>query len=258
MFEITWQTALILFPMLFLAAFVDSAAGGGALISLPAYMFAGFPVHYVYGTNKFSAGMAALFSTGRYLKNGKIAFLPTLCACAGAALGSWLGAKIVLMLDAVLLQYIFTILLPIAGIFIIVYQIKKPEKHEPREIPRNREIVLSLIIGLGIGAYDGFFGPGTGTFLILAFNGILGMEIITAAGSARTVNLSSNIAALITYIAGGKVIWAAAIPGAVFAILGGQLGTYFAVKKGARFIRPLMIVVVVLLMAKVVYDFFSS
>lgn len=257
-FELTWQSGLILFPLLFLAAFVDCAAGGGALISLPAYMLAGFPIHYVYGTNKFTAGMAALFSTANYLRHGKIAFLPTACACAGALAGSWLGASIVLRLDPGLLKTIMTILLPIAGVLIIIYQIKAPANPPPREVPRGRTIVLSLVIGFLIGMYDGFFGPGTGTFLILAFTGILGMEIVTAAGSSRTVNLASCAAALATYIAGGKVIWAAAVPGAVFAVLGGLLGTYFAVKKGARFIRPLMIAVVVLLMVKVIWDYFFA
>ena len=256
--EMTLSGACVLFSLLFLAAFVDSAAGGGALISLPAYLLTGMPIHSVYGTNKFTAGMAALFSTGRYLRSGKILLLPTACACLGAVLGSWLGASLVLLIDEALLRTTLLVLLPIAGVFIVLNQRKPPEAQERKALSRRVTVALSLTAGFLCGLYDGFFGPGTGTFLILAFNGILGMEIVTAAGSARTVNLAANAAALLAYMAGDKVVWAVAIPGAVFSVLGGQMGTFFAVKQGARLIRPLMVAVVVLLMAKVAWDFFGG
>ena len=253
------QGALILFPLLFLAAFLDSAAGGGALISLPAYMLAGFPPHVCSATNKVSAGISALFSTARYIKNGKVVWRPVVFACVGALIGSTVGAKVALLLDESLLLTIMLVSLPIVGAVLIASQFRKPKEQEQPEqkMPDRWVPLVSLAVGLAVGFYDGFFGPGAGTFLIFAFNGLLGMELISAAGSARTVNFASNVASVITYAMGGKVLWMVGLPAAIFSTAGGQLGTYFAMKKGAKFIRPLMIVVVVCLISKVAFDFFT-
>ena len=259
MTHLTLQGALILFPLLFLAAFLDSAAGGGALISLPAYMLAGFPPHVCSATNKVSAGISALFSTARYVKNGKVVWRPVAFACVGALLGSAGGAKVALLLDESLLLTIMLISLPIVGTLLIASQFRKPKEQTQTEqkLPDSKVPPVSLAVGMAVGFYDGFFGPGAGTFLIFAFNGLLGMELISAAGSARTVNFASNVASVITYAMGGKVLWMVGLPAAIFSTAGGQLGTYFAMKKGATFIRPLMIVVVVCLISKVAFDFFA-
>ena len=258
MSELTLQGALILFPLLFLAAFLDSAAGGGALISLPAYMLAGFPPHVCSATNKVSAGISALFSTARYVKSGKVLWRPVIFACVGALIGSAVGAKVALLLDEALLLTIMLIALPVVGIVLIASQFRKPKEGEvEQKLPDKWVPLVSLVVGLAVGFYDGFFGPGAGTFLIFAFNGLLGMELIMAAGSARTVNFASNVASVITYAMGGKVLWMVGLPAAIFSTAGGQLGTYFAMKKGAKFIRPLMIVVVVCLISKVAFDFFT-
>jgi len=256
--ELTLQGALILFPLLFLAAFLDSAAGGGALISLPAYMLAGFPPHVCSATNKVSAGISALFSTARYVKNGKVVWRPVIFACVGALAGSTVGAKVAMLLDETTLLTIMLVSLPIVGVVLIASQFRKPKEEKPlsQKLPERMVPIVSLAVGLAVGFYDGFFGPGAGTFLIFAFNGLLGMELISAAGSARTVNFASNVASVITYAMGGKVLWMVGLPAAIFSTAGGQLGTYFAMKKGATFIRPLMIVVVVCLISKVAFDFF--
>ena len=256
--EISIWTFVILCPILFLAAFVDSAAGGGGLISLPGYFFAGFPMLNAYGTNKFTAGMGATFSSVQYLKSKKVDLKPTLAACVTSLLGSFTGTRLAILLGNQILQLIMLILLPTAGVSILILQAKKKTKDEGFFVPDEKRVFRAVFIGLLMGFYDGFFGPGTGTFLILLLNGALGMELVIACGSARVINMSSNIASMITYIINGKVVWAVIIPCMLCSILGGQLGTRLAIKNGAKFVRPIIVIMIVLLMTKVVYDFASG
>lgn len=252
--EITFKTYLILCPMLFLAAFIDSIAGGGGLISIPAYMFTGIPIHFAYGTNKFSAGIAALFSSGQYIKNKAVEIKPTIIASVGAIIGAVIGTNLTLYLDEKILQITLMIVLPIVAI-IILFQRKAFSSTEDKFVPADKLYFRAALIGLVMGAYDGFFGPGSGTFIIILMNAFLGFGLIKCCGSARIVNLSSNIASLIAYIVGGKVLWALAIPGAVCAVIGGYVGSKMAIKKGVKFIKPIILFVVVLLLIKIVYDF---
>ena len=122
MYSITSSTYLMLCPMLFLAAFIDSAAGGGGLISIPSYLAAGFPVHFAYGTNKFTSGAAAVFSSIRYFKNGKVAVLPALFASGGALAGSWIGAEFALFLSGDVLHKVLLVLLPLVALFVVFYR----------------------------------------------------------------------------------------------------------------------------------------
>ena len=112
------------------------------------------------------------------------------------------------------------------------------------------------MIGLAIGWYDGFFGPGTGTFLVIAFTGVMGMTLVNASGNAKVVNLASNIAALTTYIFGGTVLYSLAIPAALSNILGNWLGASLAIKNGSKLIRPFIFVSIGLLVVKILTDMF--
>ena len=114
--------------------------------------------------------------------------------------------------------------------------------------------MLALAIGLGIGLYDGIFGPGTGTFAIIAFTTLMGFDLRTANGNGKVLNLASNYASLFTYLMNGLVVFHIGIPCAISNILGNLLGSHFALKKGARFIRPMMLVVLVLLLGKLISD----
>ncbi|GHV33428.1 UPF0721 transmembrane protein [Synergistales bacterium] len=252
---LTLNTYLILCPMLFLAAFIDSAAGGGGLISIPSYIVAGFPVHFAQGTNKFTSGASALFSSIRYFRGGKVALSPALFASAGALSGSWAGVKIALFLSNEVFQAVLLVLLPAVGVFVIFYQEKISVRQESLALPVGKRNTLSVVIGFFIGVYEGFFGAGSGTFLILAFNMILGLELLTACGSARVVNMAANMASLLIFMLNGKVFWEVALPCALFSIAGGQLGTRLAVSKGAKFIRPAMALIVALLFTKLLYEF---
>lgn len=245
----------IVFPLVFFAGFVDSIAGGGGLISLTAYRAVGLPAHMAAGTNKFSSSVGTAISAGRFVKSGHIHW-PTAIASAIAALfGSAGGAQLALYLDERILAYIMTGITPLVAVFLIF---NKDFTEKEKEVPHTIMMVGAGLIGLVMGAYDGFFGPGTGTFLIIAFTAVLGMPLLTAAGNTKIVNLSSNIAALVTYIINGNVIYKIAIPAAACSILGNYLGAGFAMKKGAKAVRPMMIFVIILLLAKVIWDLVTT
>lgn len=253
------QQLLIACPLIFLAGFVDAAAGGGGLISLPAYYLIGLPPHLAIGSNKFSSCTGTVFSTGRYLKSGSIEWSAAIPAAAFALAGSFGGARLALVLNDRFLRGAMLILLPAAAVFLLLGQKRgREDTCTYSGISSRRAFVLSGCIGLSMGVYDGFFGPGTGTFLILAFTGLLGFDYKTAGGNTKLVNLSSNLAAVATFIAAGQIAYAVAVPAALCSVAGHWLGSGIAIKKGARFIRPVMLFVLALLFAKLIWDFFHA
>ncbi|MBS5950786.1 MAG: TSUP family transporter, partial [Clostridium sp.] len=169
-------------------------------------------------------------------------------------IGSWVGAQLVLLLDEKYLQYSLMIILPIVAIFLL-FNRNFGQDTDIKEVPIRKLYILSFIIGLIIGVYDGFFGPGTGTFLVLAFTSICGFNMITASGNAKIVNLASNLAALVVYILNGKVSFMIGIPAAIFAVLGNYIGAHFAINKGSKFIKPVIILVISMLFIKIIVDF---
>ena len=235
------------------AGFVDSAAGGGGLISLPAYLFAGLPPHYTYATNKFSAACGTTFATANFFKNGAMNIKVGILAAIGSFAGSALGAHIVLMLSDEVLQMMMFIILPIAAV-IILWQRNLPEENRDDGSLNLKKALLALGIGFGIGLYDGMVGPGTGTFAIIAFTSLMGFDLRTANGNAKVLNLASNYASLVTYLSSGLVVFSIGIPCAISGIVGNLLGSHFALKNGAKFIRPMMLVVLVLLLGKLITD----
>ena len=247
-----FQQLLIVCPLVFLAGFIDSIAGGGGLISLPAYYMAGLPPHFALGTNKMSSSIGMVFSTGTYLKEGFV-YKPLIpISIAGALIGSWIGARSVLLLNEQVLRWIMVIAIPALTLLIIFKKdLLSPEK---REFSKSREQVIAAVVALTIGWYDGFFGPGAGTFLMLAFIGILKLDAVTACGNTKVVNFCSNVAALAVFIMAGTVNYALALPGAAFAILGNIIGARLTVKNGTKLIKPVMLVVVVILMITMVRD----
>ncbi len=235
------------------AGFVDSAAGGGGLISLPAYLFAGLPVHYTYGTNKFSAACGTTFATAQFFRKGAMNVKVGILAAAGSFAGSALGSYIVLLLSDTTLRTMMFTILPIAAV-LILWRRKLPDENRDDGTMNLKKAALALAIGLGIGLYDGVFGPGTGTFAIIAFTTLMGFDLRTAGGNAKVLNLASNYASLVTYLSSGLVVFSVGIPCAISGILGNLLGSHFALKNGAKFIRPMMLVVLVLLLGKLLSD----
>ncbi len=248
---------LIVCPLVFFAGLVDSIAGGGGIISLPAYYAAGVSPHMALATNKFASFCGTSVSTARFIKNGKIKFKAALVSVPAALLGSFLGTKLALISDDMILRYFLIVFLPIAAVFILRSKNFKEDGFEI-PLPESKMLILAGLSGLIIGAYDGFFGPGTGTFLIVIFNTVIGLDILTSCGNAKIINWSSNFASLITFLIGGKVLFFLAIPAAVCGIFGNYIGSGLALKRGMKVIRPILVVVIILLLIKVGWDILSN
>ena len=250
--QVTPQMYLIVLPLVFLAALIDAIAGGGGLISLPAYTLAGLNYDFASGNNKFSSTFGGLMATVRYWRSGKLMPGPALAAALLALPGSWLGTRTAMILGTRVMQIFMLFAIPAVGILVIL---NKTEKKTSRPV-LPRHYPLCGLIGLVIGFYDGFFGPGTGTFLILLFMHLLGMDMVTASATAKPVNLFSNIASLVTRIAAGNVVYALALPAMCCSILGGWIGAKLALTRGARLIRYVMLGVLALLTVTMAVNLF--
>jgi hypothetical protein len=245
---------LILCPMAFVAGFIDSIAGGGGLISVPAYLLTGIPAHMAVGTNKLSASFATLTATVKYAAGKKIHYASALCAVPAALAASFLGARATLFFDDRTLRIILLVILPFVAAFTIWKKRLYEEDRLDRLTPKTLAL-LSAILGGVVGFYDGFFGPGTGMFLTLGFSA-LGFSAVKSAGNARLVNLASGMAALVSFILSGNVNFGLGLPAMVFGMTGSFLGSHFALRLGVKLIRPVLIVVVALLFGTMLYNLF--
>lgn len=252
--EITLNMYLIVLPMVFLAALVDSISGGGGLISLPAYTMAGLSYDFASGNNKFSSTFGTLTATIRYFKSGKLKVMPALWAAVGALPGSYLGTRAAMVLGDEIMRVFMVFALPVLGLFVALGRRKDGVS---RPITR-KSLVICLFVGLVIGFYDGFFGPATGTFLILLFTYATGMDMVTASATAKPVNLVSNIVSLVTRIASGNVLFALAIPAMACSIAGGAIGSKLALKKGAGLVRWVMLGVLALMTVKLAVEWLAG
>ena len=248
---ISTQSFVFLMLASFLAGFLDAIAGGGGLITIPAYLISGLPVHMVYACNKFASSCGTAIATLRYYRNKMVDIPVGLLAAAGAFVCSAVAAKIVLVLDAHTLKTMLLVILPVAAVITLINKNMGNDRFGKR-----KKYALSVLIGGLIGLYDGLFGSGTGTFALIAFCLILKYDMRTATGNAKFLNLASNCASLAVYILAGTVYWKVAIPAAVLNICGNYAGAGVAIKKGAAVIRKMLIVVIVLLFIKVIYDMF--
>ena len=249
------HTLIYLAPLVFLAGFIDSAVGGGGTISIPAYLLTGMPAHMAFGTNKLSACLGTSIAAGRFIKNKAIDLRTAIISAVGALGGAALGSQFVLMLDDRTLRLMLIIALPCVAVFLVFRKEKTYEVGHHEGFSKQKITLLALLIGFGIGIYDGTIGPGTGTFAIIAYNAIMRYDLRTASGNAKVLNLASNFASLVTFAIAGHVIWVIGIPAALFGIAGNYLGSGFAIRKGAKFLRPMLFVVLGLLMARIIFDF---
>ena len=243
---------LIVCPLVFLAGFVDSIAGGGGLISLPAYLLAGLPIHNAIATNKLSSTTGTLVSTLRLVRNHFADLKLALPCMAASFCGSILGARIALLTSDAILKIVLLILLPIVAFYVL----KKKDLEPDLTTQPSHRTQLTILIGssLLIGIYDGFYGPGTGTFLLLVYTALAKIDVRTASGNVKLVNLSSNVSALVTFLLAGKVIWTLGLAASVFSIAGHYIGSGMVMKNGTRIVRPIILVVLSLLFLKIICE----
>lgn len=247
------QTLLFIMAAGFVGSFVDATVGGGGLVTTPALLATGMPVAYAFGTNKLASAMGASTSVFTFLQAGKINLPLVKKLVPFSFLGSALGAYVVYLLPEHLMKNIVVICL----VVVAVYTYRRKDWGDVSNL-RAMTKTVALLTGLmafGLGFYDGFFGPGTGSFLIFGFLS-LGYDFLSAAGNAKILNLSSGLGAFLTFAFAGTVYWGYALGMGLAMIAGARVGAKVALAKGADYVKPLYLVVTTLLIGKQVYEIF--
>ncbi|MDE2492017.1 MAG: TSUP family transporter [Elusimicrobia bacterium] len=237
----------------FLAGIVDSLAGGGGLITLPAYLAAGLPPALVLGTNKLASSIGTSAATWRYHRSLKFplkSFLPLLGAAAAA---SWLGARLATAVDPGYIRPLLLLALPVVS-WLLWSRRDFGAADESRRMNSARRLRRGLLVAAPVGAYDGFFGPGAGTFYALGLARVAGLDLLGATGRAKALNLASNLAALAAFVAARRVDWAVGLPMAALSVAGNWTGARLGVRRGARIIRPAAALVCAALFGKLLLD----
>ena len=238
----------------FLAGFIDAVAGGGGLVQVPALfvLMPTVPAATLLGTNKFSSIWGTLFATWQYSRQVPMEWNATLPTCAAALVFGYVGAQTVAVVPAEFLRPLVLVLL----VAVLAYTLWRKDLgalHAPK-LTHAQQFWVGLATGAVLGFYDGFFGPGTGSFLIIAFVGLFGFSFLAASASAKAVNVITNGAALAFFISHGHVLYPVAEPMALCNVAGSMLGTRLALKLGSGFVRAVFVIVVSMLIARYAYD----
>lgn len=247
-----WVVALICCGV-FLASFMDAIAGGGGIISVPTYLLAfhGLPTYFALGTNKLSSSIGTVFSTGRFIKNGYVQWSLALPSIAFALLGSMGGTWLQHHTPDVVLKYLLLAVLPVVAVITLR---TRTWPDQPGEISFAKQAAIVWSASLIIGAYDGYYGPGTGTFLMIIFIRMAKLDTRTAAGNVKVVNLSSNLGSLFTAWRAGYLYWGVGLIAAAASIAGHYIGAGLAIKNGSRIVKPTVVIVLILLAVKVLSE----
>ncbi len=239
-----------------LAGFIDSIAGGGGLIQLPALLIF-FPheaVAHLLGTNKLASIAGTFFAAGQYSRHVRIDWETTLPAAGFALVSSFLGARVASHTNPAVMRGIIVVLL----VGILAHTLARKDfgsRHAPM-VRNTRHLRLSAATGAVIGFYDGFFGPGTGSFLIFVFIGVFGFNFLAASASSKIVNLATNLSAVAYFACTDNILYTLALPMAASNIAGSLVGSRLAILKGNRFVRVLFLAVVSAMVVKLGYDTF--
>lgn len=241
----------------FLAGLVDSIVGGGGLIQLPA-LFIFLPreltasVPLIFGTNKLSSLCGTTMAVAQYARHVKIPWRSVAPSAFTAFALSAVGARVVQLVPADFLKPLVLVLLVAVAIY--TYSRKNfGNIHAPKFLA-DHERLFGIVVGAAIGFYDGFFGPGTGSFLIFIFIGLFGFDFLTASASAKVINLATNIGALAVFAWRGDVLYEYALPMGACNVLGALVGTRLALWKGNRFVRAVFLTVVAVMIARYGYE----
>lgn len=247
---LTAQTFLIVCPLLFLAGFVDAIGGGGGLISLPAYLIAGLPIHQAIATNKLSSSCGTALTTLRFVKNKLVNFRLAVPSIAAAIIGSSIGARLSLMMEETVMKYILFVILPLSAFLVLNKKLFHDGGSDTVVLDR-RTYLTATASAFIIGIYDGFYGPGTGTFLIIAFTIFAKMSISTANAQAKVINLTTNLTALVVFLLNGQILIPLGLAAAACNMAGGYLGAGLVMSKGSKIVKPIILFVLFLLLLKV-------
>lgn len=240
----------------FVAGLVDSIAGGGGLISLPAMLLTGVPPHMALGTGKFASTMGTTLALFNFARSNLVMWRIALIGVIFSLLGAYGGSNVALLIDSEFLGKILVALLPIGMAMTLL---PKKEMSGPAEIVTGYKFWLFVpLVSFSVGAYDGFFGPGAGSFFILAFHWVLRMGLIEASATSKVFNLASNVGALIAFLFNGKVWFMLAIPMAIASMAGNWVGSRMAIKAGPSMVRKFLLVSMSLLLLTLIWQYFIS
>ncbi len=248
--DINW---FLLAPAAFFAGMVDAVVGGGGLIQIPVLLsqFSQTAIPTLFGTNKVSSIAGTGASLWRYARAVPIPWAVVLPATLAALVGAWLGAAVVAWLPREAMRPLVLVLM--LAVAIHTFRRKDFGHSASRElVPADRW--RGALLGLTIGFYDGFFGPGTGSFLIFGFVRLFGMDFLKASASAKVINAATNLSAIAFFASHGPILWTVGLIMAACNLAGAQVGTLLALKRGAGFVRQAFLVVVAVLIVKLAWD----
>lgn len=249
---------LLLCLAAFCAGFVDAIVGGGGLIQTPVVMvlMPNLAVSSVIGSLKIPAFSGTSFAANQYLKKVELNW-KLLSVIAVVAFGAaFLGSNLLTLVSNDFMKPLLLVVL----ILIAIYTFAKKDfgASQEKNLSANKQLLLGIVMSICIGFYDGFIGPGTGSFLVLGFVAILGFDFLNASANAKMVNLATNFGSICLFVLKGKIIWAIALPMAACNAFGGWMGAKLAIKKGNGFIRIFFLIIVVLTLIRFGYDVFKE
>jgi len=253
--EIELWHYVAVFLLIGFAGFIDSIAGGGGLISVPTYLALGMPAELILGTNKCVSSSGTTFAVFRYIRNRTILWQTVIYAIVAALLGSAIGASLSAYLSRELIFSLLLVVIPV--LFYLQARHMRLQSVKP-ELTRQQIIFRAILAGFFIGGYDGIFGPGTGTFLLLAFMVFLHMSTREASANARIVNYASNVSAFVYFLIHGRIFWPVAMVAIGASICGNWLGSGLVIKNADKVVVPIFRFVLSLLLLKCAHDLFFT
>jgi uncharacterized membrane protein YfcA len=251
-----WIDLTYLVPLLFIAGVLDGIAGGGGIISLPSYMLTGMPIHSAYACNKLQSGFGTFCSAFKYAKEGFADIKMTLFALPFTIGASFLATELIMNTDSEKVKLIVLCCIPIA-VALMFCRRKISGKTVNRKALTVKNILLSMLAGALLGAYDALFGPGGGTIAMILFSVLLGYDLRVGNGNGKIIIVASNITAVIKYILSGYMIYHVAIPCALANMIGSYIGASVVIKKGEKIVFPAMFVVIGMLVIQTLLGVFK-
>lgn len=248
---ISLVTFLIACPACFLGGLLNAVSGGGGFITVPALMLAGLPAHYALSTDKIQSFFGMVASNYRFIRRKLVCWRMIIPAIPAALIGSSLGTSLVVLIDATILSWMLMVILPIVAYVTLSKHFKRAAQ-DSNEPPTTKQIVLTAIFAFAIGAYDGFYGPGSGTFLVIAFTLACGLGVIRANAHSKVINLVTNIGAIVVFALNGKIVLLLAIACGISNMIGAWIGAGLIMSKGINIAKPCILLALGLLAIKLI------
>jgi uncharacterized membrane protein YfcA len=249
--SLSFETLGLLALVALVAGMIDAIAGGGGLLTFPALIAVGLPPHIALGTNKGQSVFGSSVSLATFARAGKVSKRRAMAAFPAGFGGALVGARLVLFVPPTVLRPVVMVLLVMVAAFLAF---RKRGAISKARVPERFHVLASGLVGFVMGAYDGFFGPGTGTFLIIAGVALLGESLTEATANAKVVNFASNLASVVLFAIKGVILWKVSFSMAVGQLLGSVLGARVAMRGGERVIRFVVLAVVSALVIRLGWD----